>query len=373
VARAALARRGVALVLDFVPNHVAPDHPWAESTPEMFVAGTTDDLHADPNRFVATPTGTVVARGRDPYFPPWPDVAQLDVFSPLTRAAAADTLAEIAAQCDVVRCDMAMLALSEVFGATWGRPAPPTEYWADVFDVARHRFPHLAFWAEVYWGMEDRLLALGFDACYDKVLYDRLTADDPAGVRTHLAGLAGNGARMIRFTENHDEPRAAAAFGPAARAAAVAVATLPGTTLWHDGQFEGRCVHVPVQVGRRPTEPIDEQARAFHHRLVHLARRIRSGTWTLAPVDGWPDDGSADRLLAWTWAGCDRRHVIVVNLTGERATGRVRLPWSPPDGWTGVCEDLLSGQRYEHDPAVVGAEGLFVDLDGRGFHVLTCG
>ena len=32
-ARAALAARGVRLILDYVPNHVAPDHPWVMSDP----------------------------------------------------------------------------------------------------------------------------------------------------------------------------------------------------------------------------------------------------------------------------------------------------------------------------------------------------
>ena len=45
---------------------------------------------------------------------------------------------------------------------------------------------------------------------------------------------------MVRFIENHDEPRAAATFFPGkARAAAVALLTLPGAKLLHEGQFEG--------------------------------------------------------------------------------------------------------------------------------------
>ena len=46
--RAALAERGMGLILDFVPNHVAPDHPWTNAHPEYFVRGGADDLERDP-------------------------------------------------------------------------------------------------------------------------------------------------------------------------------------------------------------------------------------------------------------------------------------------------------------------------------------
>ena len=38
-ARAALSARGVRLILDYVPNHVAPDHPWVTEHPEFFIQG----------------------------------------------------------------------------------------------------------------------------------------------------------------------------------------------------------------------------------------------------------------------------------------------------------------------------------------------
>src|SRR4051794_36204355 len=111
VARRALAERGMGLILDFVPNHVAPDHPWTESHPERFIHGTQDDLERDPASFVRV-GDAVIANGRDPYFAAWPDVVQLNAFSTDLRTAVIDTLRSIADQCDAVRCDMAMLMIN---------------------------------------------------------------------------------------------------------------------------------------------------------------------------------------------------------------------------------------------------------------------
>src|SRR5512146_2024456 len=113
-ARKALAGRKLRLLLDFVPNHVAPDHPWVAEHPEYFVQGSREDLERDPASFVARGSGAI-AHGRDPYFPPWPDTVQLNAFSPGLRLAVANTLTEIAGQCDGVRCDMAMLVMNSVF------------------------------------------------------------------------------------------------------------------------------------------------------------------------------------------------------------------------------------------------------------------
>ena len=382
VARAALAARGVRLVLDFVPNHVAPDHPWVTERPELFVHGSRDDLERDPSSFLQVGEH-VFARGRDPYFPAWPEVLQLDASNSALRTAAAELVAGLTARCDGVRCDMAMLMLDDVFHRTWGGrasggPAPDDGrgYWPTVIEAARTVRPGFAFWAEAYWGLEPALLAQGFDACYDKGLYDLLVGRAPAAdVRAHVDGDPAAQRRTVRFVENHDEPRAAAVFDPAEhRAALVAVVTLPGVALLHEGEADGRRVRVPVTLARRPVETLDGDLRGFVDRLLGvLAGGLRTGDWSLVRVEGWPDNQSADRLAAWTWTSAESRHVIVVNLSGERADGRVRLGWDDlgQEGGRQVgLDDLLSGERYVRDGGALMADGLYVALDGHAVHVL---
>lgn len=155
-AREQLGTRGLGVILDYVPNHVAPDHPWTASRPACLMTGTEDDLEHHPEAFLRT-AGGVAAKGRDPYFAPWPDVAQLNAFAPDLREAVAETLIAIADQCDGLRCDMAMLMTNEVFARTWGEragPAPQADYWPTLIEATKAVHPDFLFVAEAYWDME---------------------------------------------------------------------------------------------------------------------------------------------------------------------------------------------------------------------------
>jgi hypothetical protein len=46
-----LRDRGLKLIVDFVPNHTAPDHPWVEEHPEFYVQGSVADLEREPHNY----------------------------------------------------------------------------------------------------------------------------------------------------------------------------------------------------------------------------------------------------------------------------------------------------------------------------------
>ena len=373
IARQELSRRGMNLMLDFVPNHVAPDHPWVVEYPEYFIRGNPDDMRNDPSSYLEFDR-KVFACGRDPYFPAWPDVLQLNAFNARLRQAVIDTISSIADQCDGIRCDMAMLFLNHIFERTWGMragPRPSMEYWVEVITAIKGRHPGFLFVAEAYWDLEWELQQKGFDFCYDKKLYDRLEHNNVEDLRLHLcADLAYQG-KLLRFIENHDEPRAATTFSSAKqRAAAVTAATLPGIRLFHEGQFEGRKVRPPVFLGRRPSEPLDDDLRAFYRKLLQAVDKpvFRGGEWKLCDRTGWPDNGSFQNVVAWTWTHKEERYLIVVNFSDHHAQALLPLQWNDLGGRKWHLRDILSDVVYERYGGEMLSPGLYVDLAPWKFH-----
>jgi hypothetical protein len=374
-ARAALADRGLKLSLDFVPNHVATDHSWVSVHPEYFIQGNPADLAKSPASYFGA-GNHVIAHGRDPYFPAWTDTAQVNAFSPELRVAAADTLRNIAAQCDGVRCDMAMLLLNDVVEKVWGAAAgetPATEYWHDVIGAVRQTIPNFLFIAEAYWDREWGLQQLGFDYCYDKRLYDRLLHESAGSVRTHLTASLSYQNKLIRFLENHDEQRAATALPPERhKAAAVATATLPGAILYHEGQFDGWKTKLPVQLGRGPMEPRNTDLYEFYRRLRGASKAVKNTAiaWTLAPAEGWPGNETNNNLLAWCWEGEQDKFLIVINFADFPSQSRIKLPWRDLTGKQWRLIDLMGNGAVHCDGNELQTDGFYVALHAWQFYVL---
>jgi hypothetical protein len=374
-AREALAERNILLMLDFVPNHVALDHPWVFEHPEYLIQGDGDDLAERPGEFFEA-VGKVFAHGRDPYFPPWTDTVQLSAFSPGLRQAAIDTLGSISDQCDGVRCDMAMLLINRIFEQTWGQRAgerAASEFWWQVIEGVRDKHHDFLFMAEAYWDMEWELQQQGFDYCYDKRLYDCLVQETAETIRQHLRVDLNYQKKLVRFIENHDEPRAARIFWPQRLgAAAVTIATLPGAKLFHQGQFEGRQIKLPVQLGRRPSEQINQDVQTFYRTLLEAIKEpvFRDGEWRLCELTGWLENASYTNLVAWCWRQGDERRLMVVNFSDLRAQARIRPPWNDLVGRTWRLTDVFRGEVYERTGVEMSDPGLYVELEAWGFHFL---
>ena len=376
--RQRLARRGLRLLLDFVPNHVSPDHPWVDLHPEWFVEGSGDDLASAPANWIRLRTASgerVLAHGRDPYFPGWPDTLQLDYRHPGLRAAMRGELASVATRCDGARCDMAMLVLPGVFHRTWGtRPGLESgPFWPEAVAAARAANPRFLLMAEVYWDLEWELQRQGFDFTYDKRLYDRLRAGLARPVREHLLADPEFQARSVRFLENHDEPRAAVTFDPLRhRAAAIIAFLVPGLRFFHEGQLEGRTVHVSMHLDRRPAEPPDQELHGFYRQLLAVLARpeTHDGSFRLrACRPAWDANPTWDGFIAISWEAGPRRLLAVVNYGPTRGQCWADCAMLGLAGRRVVLTDLMGQQRYQRDGDELLRQGLFLDMPAWGSHV----
>ena len=373
--RERLRKRGLRLLLDFVPNHTGLDHPWVEEHPEYYIHGTAQDVAHAPQNYTTvkrTRGDLRLAHGRDPYFPGWPDTLQLDYANPATQQAMISQLLKIARHCDGVRCDMAMLVLPDVFERTWGRRAPV--FWPEAIRRVREEVPRFCFMAEVYWDLEWTMQQQGFDYAYDKRLYDRLRDGHARPVREHLcAGLDYQG-RLARFMENHDEPRAAATFTPGMHEAAAVITYLsPGLRFFHQGQFEGRGKRISPHLVRAPFEATDGALQRFYDRLLAVLHHpaVRDGDWRLLEcTPAWEGNWTSRCFIAWLWTSTagDRR-LVAVNYAANQSQCYVRLPPQDRGDRPVRFEDLMGTACFDRDRHDLDARGLYLDMRAWDYHV----
>ena len=378
--RSRLNCHDLGLILDFVPNHLALDHPWTILHPDRFVQGKEDDVHAHPDWFFLSGDSIYLAHGRDPNFPPWTDTVQVNYYSTDLRKALIEELLGISEVADGVRCDMAMLALNSVFQRVWGDVVKDyirleTEFWTEAIEQVKRKRPAFLFLAEVYWGLEKRLQEMGFDFTYDKLLYDRLRFASPDEIQSHLMSDDLYQQHSVRFIENHDEIRAIAAFGRGrSLAAAIVVATVPGLHLFHDGQLEGRNIRLPVQLVRERKEADDPEIKRFYDNLVAIysGPAFHRGEWMLIESrQAWKGNESHKSLLAWCWRYMEQVQLVVVNYSPNQAQGWLKLPIILGNGGSILVRDELAGVIYTRDADELRASGLYVDLGPWQAHILV--
>ncbi len=374
--RERLHSKGLRLILDFIPNHTARDHPWVTGHPEYYVNGTAAEIAHEPGNWFrcATADGErIIAHGRDPYFPGWTDTAQLDYSNPALQAAMRDILRRLGRICDGVRCDVAMLILSSVFAKTWNRQAE--EFWPRAIDEVKRSNPDFSFIAEVYWGLEGELQQKGFDLTYDKPLLDDLAEGKPL-LRERFDTPEFQQRSRLRFLENHDEPRIASRLDfDRHQAAAVWVFCLPSSRLFYDGQLDGQTVRPPVQLARVPDHPPDPQVQEFYRKLLPILKRdvIRKGEWSLlAPGAAWVGNETYHSILGQSYVWGYEHLRIFVNWSNHRAQCWVPLGINSLAGKELLLRDLLSSKQYIRDGLEIGVRGLYLDLEPWESQIFEC-
>ncbi len=369
-ARRRLHDAGLALILDFVPNHMAMDHPATLTNPEFFIQADAGKAAECQGIFFQTSSGFYLAHGKDPHYAPWTDSVQINFFSSAAREFLLGKLLRIAETADGVRCDMAMLTLNSVFEKTWaacltGSARPELEFWEWVIPKVKKKHPHFIFIAEAYWDLEWELQQLGFDFTYDKRLYDRMLRDPADSVRGHLTAETSYQEKSVRFIENHDEARAMETFGPEkSRAAAVVMSTVPGMRFFHNGQLQGKKIHLPVQLGREPLESKDPRISGFYSMLLEYAdqKKLHDGHWQLFETEN-------SNLLAWGWRRGNEAGLVVVNFSEHRAEGKVKVPlrWLP--GKKIKMKDKVTSAVYSLEGAQAVHHGVRAELGPWQFHL----
>jgi glycosidase len=370
---------GLKLILDFIPNHFNAESPLLKTNPEIFLPGDEFLLEDDPKTFFRSPLVSthILAHGKDPNFDAWQDTAQVNYFSREAKEFMKGRLLSVSKLCNGVRCDMAMLARSEVFANTWKRFAFTTrksksEFWKDAIGKIRKSNPKFLFIAEAYWNMEWDLQQLGFDYTYDKRLYDRLIEGNVNSIKDHFLAGADYQHKSLRFIENHDEKRALVTLGKEkSKAAAVLISTIPGISLFFEGQFTGKKIKLPVQLNREPYEETDEELQHFYEKLLSITKDFEHGEYEwnmLETFPAWEGNFTNSNFLAWQISGMNKNYIVCINYGEHTSQCRIKPHFNSNKDEI-VFFDKLNNNEYTRETNDVKKNGLYVELCEYACHV----
>ncbi|MBV8035770.1 alpha-amylase family glycosyl hydrolase [Roseateles sp.] len=219
---AAAHGQGFKVILDWVANHTAWDHPWATTHKDRYKLNARGEVYA------------VTFNEGQPGEEHWEDVVALDYRSEGLRAAMIDAMAFWVREAgfDGFRCDVASMV--------------PTDFWVRARRALEAVKP-LFMLAES--DAVDLHTSGAFDMTYGWDLADQVfkkVGRGEAGAPLLKAWLAGQSAGYpahayrMRFTSNHDfnswHGSDAELYGDAHQALAVLAFTLPGMPLIYNGQ-----------------------------------------------------------------------------------------------------------------------------------------
>ena len=154
-------------------------------------------------------------------------------------------------------------------------------------------------------------------------------------------------------------------------AAAVVITTIQGLCFFHDGQYEGKKVKLPVQLGREKKEPVQKEFNRFYWNLLRIRQNIniQAGTWHMLHTSpAWEGNNSYDNYLTWMWVHNKSYLMVAINYAETKSQCRIfpAIPSLPP---IIIMTDLLGGLSYRKDTKELFTQGLFIEREGFESHI----
>lgn len=307
--------QGFKVILDWVANHTAWDHPWTTAHKDWYQLDARGEVHA------------VTFNEGLPGQERWDDVVALDYRSPGLRDAMIDAMKFWVREVgfDGFRCDVASLVPTDF----WVRARRELDAVKPMFMLAESDAIELhtsgAFDMTYSWDLADQVFKkIGKGEAGGPLLRDWLAAQ-PAGYPAD--------AYRLRFTSNHDfnswHGTDAELYGDAYPALAVLSFTLPGMPLIYNGQ-ESRLTRRLAFFEKDPIDWKTYELSDFYRGLAALKHRhpaLAAGQYG-APVRLL--DSPAEVVAFERRLGADAVRVAVnLSATEQHWQGRTLKPW----GW----------------------------------------
>ncbi len=372
-----LNKLNLKVILDFVPNHFAIDSPYLIKYPELFIQATEELYNNNPYNYFYRESNSrkfIFAHGRDPYFPPWKDTVQLDYRSKSVHEFMMNELINLSKICDGVRCDMAMLLLSDIFTNNWSEHILPKdvvpageEFWSSAIQKVTKKNTDFFLIAEAYWNRENDLAEIGFDYVYDKKLYEVIIQENIPLLNEYIKLNFKYKKNRFLFIENHDEQRSAAIFPiEKLKAAATLIYTLPASKLIYDGQLEGRKYRHAIQLKRIFDEQINYDLLNFYKLLFTEIKKssIQNGYFKfLSPQPAWENNPAYRNFIIYIYENDDlEKDLVVINFSPYQSQCKVKIESLDLINKKFLIKDRLSSEKYIRDGNEMLYKGLYLDL-----------
>lgn len=314
---------GMHVIIDWVPNHTAWDHPWITEHPNWYTKGPDGNITDPINPETGEPWG-------------WTDVADLNFDVPEMREA---MIGDMLFWIDSVGIDGFRMDAAH---------SQPDDFWAqasarlreaksDVFLLAEaEEPPHRNegwFHASYAWTLHHLMNEVAKGEAEPDVIKAWYEADRDS---------FQSGFHML-FITNHDENAWAGPvnerMGDAANAMAVFSFTFDGMPLIYSGQEAG--LDERVEFFKKDTISFADTSRyAFYRTLADLKERnqaLASGAAGAEPV--FVDLSDSDQVLAYYRALESDAVLVVLNLSGSEQTITIEAE----DGVAGTYQNVFSG------------------------------